>query len=65
MPTVALPGAPLHVVQQAAAFQPMFREPRSFRVFLLDLGEAAAIHGCAVHAYVLTSDRVHLLVTPN
>ena len=35
-----------------------------YRQYLQALGEAAAKHSCEVHAYVLMTNHVHLLVTP-
>ena len=64
MPNIVVPGVPLHVTHQGAPHQPFFVDPQDCAAFLLDLGEAAAALGCAVHAYVLMPDRVQLLLTP-
>jgi putative transposase len=64
MPTIVVPGVALHVTQLRAARQPLFVDSQDYAAFLLDLGEGAAVFGCAVHAYVLMSDRLHLLLTP-
>jgi putative transposase len=64
MPTIVVPGVPLHVTQIGAAREPLFFDPQDHAAYLLDLGEAAAVFGCAVHAYVLMSDHVQLLLTP-
>ena len=64
MPNIVVPGVPLHVAQLGARHQSFFFGPQDYAAFLLDLGEAAAVFGCAVHAYVLMPDRVRLLLTP-
>ena len=64
MPTIVVPGVPLHVTQLNIGREPMFVHPQDYATFLIDLGEAAAVFGCAVHAYVLMPDHVQLLLTP-
>ena len=59
-----LPGQPLHVIQRGNNRQAIFfddGDPARYRDWL---AEAAAAYGCAVHAYVLMTNHVHLLVTP-
>ncbi|TWI47479.1 putative transposase [Pseudoduganella flava] len=61
---VFLPGVPLHIVDRGNARQRCFFDDRD-RVHYLDhLRTAAAEKRCAVHAYVLMTNHVHLLVTP-
>jgi putative transposase len=59
-----LPDQPLHVIQRgnnrAAAFFCDDDDTR-YRGWLAD---AAAEYGCTIHAYVLMTNHVHLLVTP-
>jgi putative transposase len=64
MPTIVVPGVPLHVTQLGAAREGLFSHPQDYATYMLDLGEAAAVFGCAVHAYVLMPDHLHLLLTP-
>ncbi len=68
MPRVArlrIPGAPLHVVQRGRSKQSCFFGHSGFELYLGLLQEFAAPHGCAVHAYVLMTNHVHLLLTPS
>lgn len=65
MPRAVVPGLPLHIVQRGNNRQPVFFGERDYANYLVDLSEAAATHGCAVHAYVLMTNHVHLLVTPS
>jgi putative transposase len=55
---------PLHVVQRGNDRQAIFFERDDYVRYLGWLGEAAAEARCAIHAYVLMTNHVHLLVTP-
>lgn len=59
-----LPGVAQHVVQRGNDRQPCFVTADDYRRYLRDLNEIARREGCAIHAYVLMSNHVHLLVTP-
>ena len=60
-----IPGIPQHVVQRGNDRGPcFFREPDYVRYLGL-LRELAAREGCAVHAYVLMTNHVHLLLSPS
>jgi putative transposase len=60
-----LPGQPLHVIQRGNNRNAVFFGDEDRRLFLDWLGDAAARHGCAIHAYVLMTNHFHLLVTPS
>lgn len=67
MPRVSravLPDVPLHIVQRGNNRDPSFRAPLDYATYLRLLGDAARRAGCAIHAYVLMTNHVHLLVTP-
>ena len=61
---LVLPGQVHHVIQRGNNRQPIFFEDRDRRLFLTMLGDALAAHRCALHAYVLMTNHVHLLITP-
>ncbi len=63
-PRFFLPDVPAHVVQRGNNRQPVFFADDDYRAYLGWLAEAAGRYGCAVHAYVLMTNHVHLLVTP-
>jgi len=63
-PRLELPGVPLHVVQRGNNRAACFDSDTDRRLYLRCLREAARGRQCAVHAYVLMSNHVHLLVTP-
>lgn len=64
LPRLDLPGIPQHIVQRGNDRQPCFADNADFLRYRQELGEAAFKHGCALHAYVLMTNHVHLLVTP-
>lgn len=64
LPRMVVPGMPLHVVQRGNNRSPIFFEPSDYRRYLRLLRGAGERRGCAVHAYVLMTNHVHLLVTP-
>jgi putative transposase len=59
-----IPGQPLHLVQRGNNRVATFSRSVDCRYYLRLLGEASQDSGCALHAYVLMSNHVHLLVTP-
>jgi putative transposase len=63
-PRFALTDFPLHIVQRGNDRQPCFFDDRDYRVYLYALGAAASHYGVLVHAYVLMTNHVHLLLTP-
>jgi len=64
LPRLDLPGIPQHVVQRGNDRQACFAATADYLRYLQELREASAKHDCAVHAYVLMTNHVHLLVTP-
>jgi putative transposase len=54
----------MHVVQRGNNRSACFFGDADRRFFLRCLDAAARRHGCAIHAYVLMTNHVHLLVTP-
>jgi putative transposase len=64
LPRIVVPGHPLHIIQRGNNRQPVFFREGDFLIYLDTLKQAAATHGCAIHAYVLMTNHVHLLMTP-
>ncbi len=58
------PGLPVHVFQRGHNKEPVFFDDEDYLVYLRFLKESAEACGCLVHAYVLMTNHVHLLVTP-
>ena len=63
-PRVHLDNIPLHIVQRGRNREPCFFTEEDCQSYLHWLGEALRETGCALHAYVLMTNRVHLLLTP-
>ena len=63
-PRLFVPGIPQHVISRGVDRRAVFFGPGDYRDYLDSLREAANKHDCAVHAYVLMTNHVHLLVTP-
>ena len=59
-----LPDQPLHVIQRGNNREAVFYNEKDYAVYRDWLDAAAAKHALAVHAYVLMTNHVHLLVTP-
>ena len=63
-PRIVVPGVALHVRQRANDRQPCFRQDNDRLAYLSMLRDYARLRQCAVHAYCLMTNHVHLLVTP-
>lgn len=61
---IAMPGIAWHIIQRGNNRAACFYAADDYRQYLKILGEQARRHGCAIHAYVLMTNHVHLLVTP-
>ncbi len=59
-----LPDQPLHIIQRGNNRQPIFFCRDDYLAYRNWLTEAAAKSGCAIHGYVLMTNHVHVLVTP-
>ena len=55
---------PHHVIQRGNNHSPCFFAEDDYRFYLQCLLYGAGRYGCAIHAYVLMSNHVHLLVSP-
>ena len=63
-PRFNLPGVPQHVVQRGNNRESCFFADADYRRYLGDLHDAALENQAAIHAYVLMTNHVHILVTP-
>ncbi|GAO34633.1 transposase [Sulfuricella sp. T08] len=60
---LALPNIPLHLIQRGNNRQACFFSDEDYRFYLDWLAEHAGKTGCQVHAYVLMTNHVHLLLS--
>lgn len=63
-PRYFVPGIPQHVITRGVNRGAVFFGPQDYAHYLDDLREAAGTHGCAIHAFVLMTNHVHMLLTP-
>jgi putative transposase len=62
---IVLPSVPLHIIQRGNNRIPCFASRNDYLVYLETLRECAFDCGCAVHAYVLMTNHVHMLLSPS
>ena len=65
LPRYASPGMAQHVIQRGNNRSVCFVAAADYRLYLECLVEACAQFDCAVHAYVLMTNHVHLLISPS
>ena len=61
---LSLPGIPWHIIQRGNNRSVCFHAEEDYYFYIYHLAELAARFGCAIHAYVLMTNHVHLLLTP-
>ena len=61
---LSIAGIPWHIMHRGNNRSPCFFRPDDYRHYLRILSEQAILHACAIHAYVLMTNHVHLLITP-
>lgn len=59
-----LPGIALHIIQRGVNRAACFQSEPDYLVYLSALRELSRKHGCAIHAYCLMTNHVHVLLTP-
>jgi putative transposase len=59
-----MPGTPMHVIQRGNNRMATFRSPSDYLRYRDILRAASQRFRCAIHAYVLMPNHVHLLLTP-
>lgn len=64
-PRFFLPDVPCHIIQRGNNRQAIFFERENYQAYLDWLSEALHRYECALHAYVLMTNHVHLMITPN
>ncbi len=64
LPRFVIPGQPQHVIQRGNNREVIFVSDDDYRFYLEHLDDACKQYQCEVHAYVLMTNHVHLLMTP-
>jgi len=61
---LSVAGIPWHIIQRGNNRSVCFLSDDDYQFYLNTLNEQAKKHGCLIHAYVLMTNHVHLLLTP-
>ena len=64
-PRLYMPGCSHHVIQRGNNREACFYDESDYKVYLDILKESSLKNNVAVHAFVLMTNHVHLLVTPS
>ena len=64
LPRLNLAGVPQHVIQRGNNKQVCFFEEKDYIVYLAKLKEYSEKYKVSIHSYVLMTNHVHLLMTP-
>ena len=62
---IIVPDIPLHIIQRGNNHQSCFFSEEDYLFYLDWLREYAQSTGCSIHAYVLMTNHVHILLTPS
>ena len=62
---IVIPGQPQHVIQRGNNRDVVFVSDEDYYFYLEKLHNACKKHNCDLHAYVLMTNHVHLLMTPH
>ena len=65
LPRFVIPGQPQHIIQRGNNREVVFVGEDDYRFYIEGLQDACNKHQCDVHAYVLMTNHVHLLITPH
>ena len=65
LPRFVLIGHPQHVIIRGNNREPIFYADGDYQFYLEKLKKACDKHSCDIHAYVLMTNHVHLLITPH
>jgi putative transposase len=65
LPRLYVPGCAQHVIQRGNNREACFYDEADDKAYLSFLKDTAAKYQVAIHAFVLMTNHVHLLVTPN
>jgi putative transposase len=65
LPRFVIPGQPQHVILRGNNRTEIFCTDADYQFYLEKLQLACKAHDCDLHAYVLMTNHVHLLITPH
>jgi putative transposase len=65
LPRFVIPDQPQHVIIRGNNRSNIFCADADYQFYLENLQRACNKHDCRIHAYVLMTNHVHLLITPH
>jgi len=65
LPRFVIAGQPQHIIVRGNNRDPIFYMDEDYEFYLEKLKQACGKHNCDLHAYVLMTNHVHLLITPH
>jgi len=65
LPRFVIPGQPQHVIQRGNNREVVFVADEDYQYYLSILKDACQKYQCDLHAYVLITNHIHLLITPH
>jgi len=65
LPRFVIPGQPQHVIQRGNNREVVFVADEDYQYYLRILKDACQKYQCDLHAYVLMTNHIHLLITPH
>ena len=65
LPRFIIPDQPQHIIVRGNNREPIFLADTDYYFYLEILKNACEKHNCDLHAYVLMTNHVHLLITPH
>ena len=63
LPRLSIAGCPQHISQRGNNRQACFFAEQDYKVYLDKLKDSATKHNVSIHAFVLMTNHVHLLMT--
>ena len=63
-PRFNIVGLPQHVIQRGNNREPCFFSEHDYRCYLEALEDVVVKYDCRIHAYVLMTNHVHMLISP-
>lgn len=63
-PRFIITGVPLHIVQRGRNRDVVFIEDEDYLAYIFWLEQASLRYRCHVHAYILMTNHIHILATP-
>ena len=65
LPRFVISGQPQHIIQRGNNRDVIFAADEDYQYYLQKLADACKKYECEIHAYVLMTNHVHLLLTPH